>query len=61
MYLLQGCGVSFICPKGPIMLSWIQDIIERGGVPVVKVLSVLLVGLSWGLLLRLSVVSLVVL
>ncbi len=36
MYLLQACNVSLLCPKGPIMLSWITYILERGGVPVIR-------------------------
>ena len=39
IYLLQGCGVSLICQKGPMMLSWILEIIERGGVPKIQILS----------------------
>ena len=39
LYLLQGCGVSLICQKGPIMLSWILEIVERGGVPKIQIIS----------------------
>lgn len=36
MFLVHGCGVSLICEKGEVMMSWIQYILARGGAPSIQ-------------------------
>lgn len=33
LFLVQGCGMSLICARGQRMLEWIDEILNRGGIP----------------------------
>jgi hypothetical protein len=39
MFLISGCGVSLVCPQDHVM-GWVDFILERGGVPIIRALSI---------------------
>lgn len=39
-YLVSGCGISVVCDDANAVVSWMQEFVERGGIPQVKEVEV---------------------
>ena len=38
-YFVTGCGVSVICDDKDSVLTWVMEMIERGGTPTVELIK----------------------